>query len=148
MGPSRSKMSLMPLQSQSQHNSEHQRNFQQPSARNCLHRRKSENDALVQCAATGSTPDGTQTGAIHGDMNLLRPSQQRRASALREASELSDCINVQPMPSLDQSVLRKRGLEESQRAGQGDKVMPIFNSSQRETRGGVHRGWGMGLRRC
>ncbi len=77
---------------------------------------------------------------------LQMPSERRRARATLEASESSGCISIQPMPRPDQSVLRKQGLEESQRARQGEEVMPTFSSVQSDVSGGVHKATGIGLR--
>jgi hypothetical protein len=39
--------------------------------------------------------------------------EQRRARAILEASELSGCIRIQPMPVPAQPVFKKQGKEES-----------------------------------
>jgi hypothetical protein len=116
----------MALQSQSQKNSEPQRNFrfglmaQRPQAAWPTNEWKWHSRSVL----TG------RKGALFIVMSKVQvPSERSNARAVLEASELSGCMRIQPMPVPAQSVFKKQGREESQRARQGEEVIMLsFNS--------------------
>jgi hypothetical protein len=68
------------------------------------------------------------------------------AIAASDSSLSSGCISMNPMPLADQSVLRKTGFDESNRASTGELVNASFIESNKATRVSVHSMEGIALR--
>ncbi len=55
--------------------------------------------------------DWAQTGTAHGDIKVADAVGAQSLQGANRYGESSGCMRIQPMPSADQSVLRKHGLD-------------------------------------